>query len=804
MPERYDIAVANGRTAKRWTNRKVTWEEFCDDRQSPRRSAETQAEFTAMGKAQQDEAKNGRCFVAGYLEGGRRGSAFIKSRSLLTLDADYADTDLAADWEMIVGAAGCMWPTHSSAPSKLRYRIVAPLSRVVTPDEYVPLSLKVMEYLTLSRFDTTCSQPERLFYDPSRPSDADYELTIFDGEPLDVDAWLGMYEDWRDASCWPVAYADHAKSAKKLGDPSDKPGVIGAFCRCYGITDAISQFLSDVYEPTRKPDRWTYRGGSSYGGLRAYGDALAKSEHATDPANDGHLYNSFDLVRVHLFGEQDKGHEYKNPAQAPSYKSMEKMALELPDVRSEVAKAAVESAMADFNGEPLVDPTADRSWMDGLGFDVEPKTGVLTPSANNIQLIVENDPALTGKIMRDVRTAMPVVVGNVPWREVEGVSQWRDSDDAGIRRYLENAYGIQGRQKIADAVELEADAHPYDPVREYLEGLPAWDGIRRIDTLLVDHLGAEDTPYVREATRKLLCGAVRRALHPGCAFDYMVIIEGKQGMGKSKFLGDLGGEWFTDGVSIADMARPKDAVEKLMGNWICEVAELDGMAKASVESLKAFITTRVDNVRLPYAHRAGTYPRRQVLVGTVNNTNGYLRDASGNRRFWPIKCDGHYELGTLTGDARDQVWAEALEYERAGEKLYLSSGAEAMAETAQREAMEEDPREWIVSAYLDRLVPPNIRELTVQEREDLADFNREPEDGWARRETVCIAEIWHEALGFPNTKATRSEAYAIASMLRKLGWEPSHVIRTKAYGATKSYRRKQNRGGQMQPSVTTK
>lgn len=779
----YDIALANSSHAATWRNKKMTWQQFCDMQREPRRTNETCDEYQAASKADRDRWKNGPAFVGGYLEGGRRLKGNVKHRSLLALDADYADDALEDDWELLVGATCVAWPTHSSSVRQRKLRIVAPLARDVSPDEYVPLALKVMDTLGLKRFDLTCTQPERLMYSSSCSADAEWSMWEAQGEPLDPDTWLAEYADWRDVSCWPVALPAADKAAKKAGDPREKTGIIGAFCRAYALTQAIEEFLSDTYERAKGLDRWTYKGGSSYGGMRTYNDTWAWSDHATDPANDGHLKNAWDLVRIHRFGQLDAdAKEDTRTGSLPSTKAMEAWALEQPEVSAELTRAQLANAADDFAAD-------DDDWLAQL--EHEPRTGAVSPSARNISLILANDPDVAGKLMRDVRTDIPVVKDcTLPWRDVEGLSNWHDVDDAGLRVWYEDKWGIQGRQKIADAMELAASKQPYDPVREYLESLPVWDGVERLDTVLIDHLGAEDCAYTRAVTRKVLCAAVRRAIHPGCAMDYMLILEGRQGIGKSKILADLGGEWFTDSLTISDMQRPKDASEKLQCNWLAEVAELDGMARTSVESLKAFVTTRVDNYRAAYAKRAAKYPRRSVLIGTVNNVNGYLRDASGNRRFWPVQCNGRYKLGTIAGALRDQIWAEAVDAEPT-EELYLSGELEAVAEDKQTAAMEEDPREPIIAAYLNMPVPEGFNDMPMSDRELYiagVSAGQQP-DGQPRNE-VSIAEIWHEALGYPTSRATRADSYAIANMLKKLHWEPYRTRRIKAYEIVKTYRRR--------------
>ncbi len=784
MTERaYDVAVANGPIARRWANRRMTWREFCERQREPRRTAETAAEYAAMGKAERDRIKSGPAFVGGYLASGRRTKAAVAHRSLLALDADNADADLEADWGLLVGSAACAWPTHSSSAARRRLRVVAPLSRDCTPEEYVPLALKVMETLGLARFDPTTAQPERLMYDASASSDAPFALWVADGAPLDVDAWLALYPDWRDASCWPLpAASGRAPGAARAGDPRAKRGEVGAFCRAYGVEECIEEFLSDVYEPARESGRYTYRAGSAYGGGRGYDGGWAGSDHATDPANTGHLANAWDLVRIHRYGGLDEGApEGARAGSRPSDAAMREWARTLPRVSEELSRAQLGEAANDFEGE-------GAEWLSRL--EHEARTGAVASSAGNIRLILENDPEMAGRLRHDVRTDAPALVAcELPWRRVGGESPWGDVDDAGLRAWLEVKYGVQGRQKVLDAVALEAIKRPYDPVREFVEGLPAWDGVKRVERLLVERLGAPDTAYVRAVTRKVLCGAVRRALRPGCKFDYMLIIEGAQGLGKSSLLADLAGEWFTDGVSIGDMARPKDAAEKLQRNWIAEVAELDGMQKTSIEALKAFVTVREDNYRAAYARRAVKRPRRGILVGTVNNVNGYLRDASGNRRFWPVKATRAYRAGSMDEAERLQVWAEARALEP-GEELFLTPELERCAAAAQREAMESDPREGLVEAYLSRPVPCDLASWGLAQRELFFEGDGGDAGGLVERAECSVPEVWHEALGGAAAKATRADSYAVAAMLRRLGWEPTGATRRlKAYGVTRVYGR---------------
>lgn len=789
MARAYQISMANSRCASTWKARMYTWEDLVDLLSDVRRTTETVADFDAMPKRERDKIKDGPAFVGGKLAGGKRRKGCVECRSLVVLDADNSDAELFGDWKMLVGCAAVLYPTHSSRAGALKHRLVIPLTRDVSADEYVPLAMRIAQTLGLARFDETTYQPERLMYLPSASSDADVHVDVCNGRPLDPDEWLATYGDWRCVEQWPVQPKGVERKAEKAPDPRNKKGPVGAFCRTYSIEDAIETYLPEIYCKAGRDGRYTFTDGSSVGGLVCYSHLWAYSNHATDPAS-GKLANAFDLVRIHRFGGLDEDAAEDAPITSlPSYNAMCEWVSRIDEVSVELARGAAQAAAEDFDAAPV-----DDSWMARLTKNM--KTGLIESSASNILLILENDVRISGRLRRDVESGMLWAVGEkLPWREIPtGADLWGDTDDASLRIYLETRYGIVAKGKIEDAVAMTAAAAPYDPLRERLEHLPEWDGVERIDTLLIDALGAEDSYYVRQVTRKTLVGAIRRALRPGCKWDYMLILEGAQGLGKSSFWEMIAGaRFFTDSLTLRDVENPKIAAEKMRGNWIVEVAELDGMAKASIERLKSFLTTKEDNFRAAYARHASVFKRRCIVVGTVNNLNGYLRDATGNRRFWPVRVSEKLDRALLTPDYIDQVWAEAKALDAAGETPYLDEVAEAQAREWQREAMEADPREGLVRAYLDTPLPADYAQMNADERDafwTFSDERAEPnEDSWVRNE-VSIIEIWHEALRQPKERPTRQDSYQIAAILTRLGWIPTGAAkRLKLYGVQKVYAR---------------
>ena len=233
-------------------------------------------------------------------------------------------------------------------------------------------------------------------------------------------------------------------------------------------------------------------------------------------------------------------------------------------------------------------------------------------------------------------------------------------------------------------------------MREYLDGC-VWDGVPRVETLLVDYLGAEDTPYTRAVTRKALTAAAARIYDPGCKFDYMLTLRGRQGIGKSALIARLGGRWFSDSFTTL---QGKDAYEQVLGVWIMEVGELAGMRRAEAETIKLYISKQVDRFRPAYGRRTQEFPRQCIFIGTTNEAQ-FLRDRTGNRRFWIVDTPNEPRRSLwdeLTPETVRRVWAEAAELYHAGETLYLPPELESVARRVQESFEEENlPRHWTSS-----------------------------------------------------------------------------------------------------------
>lgn len=769
------LAIATGRSRKEtdWKNRQLSWSELLVKLSQTVYTPETVAEYDALPKSQQDEIKDVGGLVGGPISGGKRKTGAVSWRHLLTLDADFATTTFWDDFTLFNDFAACVYSTHKHRPGKPRLRLIIPLSRPVSPDEYQALARKVAQLVGIDLFDDTTYQPQRLMYWPSTSADGEFYFRLQDGPWLDPDEMLAQYgpgEAWKDQALWPESSRTHSqrqKAAAKQGDPLEKPGIVGAFCRTYTIQEAIETFLADVYEPCAIEGRYTYSAGSSAGGLVLYEDKFAFSHHGTDPIS-GRLVNSFDLVRLHNFGELDNDVEPGTPSnKLPSYRAMIDLAVDDPLIKKTLGQEKLADAQTDFAAMDAADADA---WLARMEID---RTGGYKSSPANVLLILEHDQRLAGKVALDDFAHRVTVRENLPWRKAAQGRYWGDADDAGLRNYLHKIYGIKDQRVVADALSEALFENTLHPVKEYLTGL-AWDGVPRIDALLVDYLGAEDSEYTRAVTRKMLTAAVARVMNPGCKFDNMLVMVGPQGIGKSYLLKKLGREWFSDSLTTV---QGKEAYEQLQGAWILEVGELSAMRRAEVEAVKHFLSKQIDSFRVAYGRHISIFPRQCVFFGSTNKEE-FLVDKTGNRRFWPVKtrvqpCTRDL-FAELTEEEINQIWAEAMAAWRAGEPLFLDSRLTEQALIKQEQHMEESEKFGPVLEYLDRKLPADWEQRDLYQRRAYltgGDFGAEPE-GTVERSRVCALEVWCEVFGGDQKTFTMTQQREVKDILRRVpGWK---------------------------------
>lgn len=466
------------------------------------------------------------------------------------------------------------------------------------------------------------------------------------------------------------------------------------------------------------------------------------------------------------------------------------------------------SAQAAKKDEP------DPDWVQRLHRNEE---GELKSTLPNVSLMVDNDPRMRAlpafnefkqevvqrgapRVAKKKRQSAhdPVNLEGSLWDVVDPLNgdPWTDSHDTAIRAIIETktqmkGYGIKVTDRdLRGAIDMTARKRSFHPVKELLESEP-WDGKLRAETVFIDYLGCDDNDYYRQAALMTLVGAVARIYRPGHKFDFVPILEGVQGKGKSTFIEILGLQWYNE--LAGDISDPKQMVEIMQGSWILEIGELSAMQRSEVNDLKAFVTRTHDKVRLAWEKRAREFPRQCIFIGSTNDRE-YLKDQTGGRRFWPIECKiiGQIDNPKLRREIM-QIWAEALHIYRQMEAehkgrtlpLYLTATAGDIATDMQESRRVETAEEMLagkISAWLDQ-------PIGVDERFDDLD----PASPKEYRQETCIAEIWEDMMArdgaIPHTESTK-----IGRAMLLVGWPRTHGPATgftvnKKYGKCRVYTR---------------
>ena len=779
-----ELAIAYGanRQAKTWTNKTTTFSALKERLKVTIRTPESAEEYAKLPKSQRDQAKDHGGFVAGALKGGRRKVDTVELRSMLALDGDRVTPEFVDGFEAYTPYASVLYTTHSHTPEKPRVRLLFPLTRDVTPEEFAAVSRYLAQSLGIDQFDECSYQPNQLMYWPSTPSNGEFLYKEAEKDWLDPDVILRAHPEWRDPTRLPTSSREsraNTVTSQKVKDPLTKDGIVGAFNRAYFPIDlAIETFLSDVYEPAAGGNRYHLIESSSMAGVEIIdGGKFSYSHHAKDPAYL-RLCNAFDLVRIHRFGDEDRA----------SFNGMCEFALKDDRVKQQLAEERMAAASEEFRAAE-----GDTDWMKRLKY--EPRTGELENSVFNLNLILENDPEFRGFAFNELANRIQVT-GALPWARPEGNVFWRDADTAQLKSVIDIRYLPFSNRNYDISFTKVADDRHFHPIRDYLDGLPEWDGVKRVEEVFIKNLLADDTEYVRAATRKTFAAAVARVYCPGTKFDSVPVLDGDQGIGKSSIVKDLvGAEYYSETLSLTDM-DDKSGAEKLQGFWAVEIGELAGMKKADIEKVKAFLSTCDDKYRPSYGRVVESHPRQCVIVATVNGERGYLRDITGNRRFWIIKVHQKKQrkAWSFTEEFRQQFWAEAKAIWQSGEKLYLEDAVLEQAEDAQRGAMEVDERLGMVEEYLERRLPEDWERMDLFSRKSYlsgTEFGAPGHEGTVERTAVSNAEIWCECLGrsFQDLKPT--DSYAIAALMAQIpGWERTADRRKLAiYGRQRLYKR---------------
>ena len=398
-------------------------------------------------------------------------------------------------------------------------------------------------------------------------------------------------------------------------------------------------------------------------------------------------------------------------------------------------------------------------------------TDEIAQTVANCEEVIRYDDKLFGRLCYNEVSCSPYVYGNLPWKSNRGWREWDNGDDTNLWAYIEKHYGLKSNEKIMAGFNNVIRSRVVNPIKEMLENAhDIWDGNKHVENLLPLITGADKTEYNTAVLRLFMLGAVSRIYHPGCKFDYMLVLVGEQGKYKSSFFRflALNDDWLNDNFSSLDGDK---AFEKLRGMWIVEMAELQATKRAKdVESIKSFITSRNDSYRPPYARRTELHPRMCVLAGTSNPVD-FLVDKTGNRRFLPVSCgtnpvNNPFDDEQATRAEVVQAWGEIMdEFLRAGGKvrLVLPKEMERQALKMQSAYQEDDPAVGMIQEWLN---------TTTEER-------------------VCAVQIWREALGHDYDKYEHKNINAIHEIMRNsiTGWREVGKQRCGKYGFQRSYER---------------
>lgn len=776
-----NISVGTSRKDTSWKPQTISIGDLWDRLKSPARGVETLTQYLALKKAQQDDLKDVGGFVAGTLNGGHRKAGAVTGRDMVTLDFDTIPpygTDGILQAIENMGCGFCVYSTRKHMPTAPRLRILIPLDRTVTADEYEPIARHIAAQIGIQMADPTTFQPSRLMYWPSCSADGEYIFKYKDAPLIMADQILATYTDWHDFTSWPQVpgAVSYQKLAMKQGDPDTKPGVVGAFNRAYGdVFNVMDKLLPGIYEPVdNDPNRFTYLGGSTTGGAVIYDNGkFLFSHHATDPCS-GRLVNAFDLVRLHKFGDKDDAALDGTPNnRLPSYKAMCEFAVADPLVSALMAQERHDQAVQDFEGVEATNDADAVNWMQKL--QCNPQTGAIKSTIDNVIIILDNDPMLKGKFALNQFAGRGEILGTLPWSKDGTRRLWSDTDSNGLYWYLEKAYNITGRGNIDAALDIHAATHAFNEVQNYINRL-SWDGVPRLDTLFIDYLGAEDDPvgYCRAVCRKAFTAAIARAMTPGSKYDCMLILCGSQGLGKSTLLDRMSKGWFNDSIRTFE---GKEASELLQGVWLVEVAELDAFRRTDVARIKQFLSLRADRYRAAYGRNVKELPRCCVFFGTCNQMD-FLQDTTGNRRFWPVDVgEQPHDKNVwqdLTDEVIDQIWAEAKIRWQMGEQLYLTGEVEKEAQRRQESHREASPKEGLIEEFVSRQVPDDWSRWPLDRRRDFWANNATGDYNLVNRDRICALEVWCE-LFFSNQRDIKPQDVREinATLANMQGWKRS-------------------------------
>lgn len=757
------------------------------------RTKETVLEYKNGDRVFKLKCKDKGGFIAGKSENNQRDNASIKSRNMITLDMDYCPSNIVSilrkkqDKENKLNFKFFIYSTHSHTPEEPRLRVVVPLSEEISVEKYEPVARAIAEIIGIEYFDATTFQANRIMYFPSVSIDGDYvcEGFGFDTyEVLDPNVMLDKYMDYMNIAEFQKPHyidglrVDRIKKGTTKSSTKTKYRIVNAFNMEYSITQAIENFIPDVYVEGKHNDRYTYTDGESKDGLIILSNQYAYSHHATDPAQ-GRLLNAFDIVRIHKFGNQDtditEQFALEQYNKSTSYSAMvEYIRGNLPSVMKHMTEFQnITKNKKEFEtGEATVEKNTveEEDWkmtldFTGTGPDRRPKS-----NARNIKAIFSNDPYFKDLFYFDSLRDSICFDRSPSWNpEKQKGDLVTDDDDSEIRIYLNSIYQIVGKDLIYDSVVHQAGKKRRHPIKTFFATLPEWDKMPRIETIICELYGIKPNAFYKEASKSWWVGIVQRIMRPGSKYDMMLIISGEQGIGKSqlgKSIATL--NWNGDMTTIdsqpnyfGDDELPfdkKDAYEQLNGIMIYELPEFEKYYKKSdTSTIKSFLSKTSDKYRRSYGRRVAEYKRQNVFIATTN-VNQPLRDRTGNRRFLPFystlprNTSRLYDPCYWTEDIRNQCLAEALYYYEEGFNPMsgFSKEANKLWDELNNKATTDNDSLPIVEMYVNNKFPKQYFSYTFYDMKKYfneavrEDFNgnfivREERREFSIKEIYCVA-----------------------------------------------------------------
>ena len=693
----------------------LTWEEFSKRFTTPFVDAEvTSEEYHANKAAQGDLKAKPGFFLGGSLKSGSRLAVDCINKCIVTLDIDDASPELMSEVFSpfdgpLSGFAYAAHTTRSHLPEKPKLRIAIPLATTVDIDTALVITRFLARAIdkNMRTVDRVSFRAAQIMYWSSINSDGakDFRAFVNEGKaPLDPKRFLAAVKWDGKLESAPLHHLEDSpvrSSALKLGDPREKPGLIGAFNQAYDIPAAIQAFIPDAYEKV-DDNRYRWLGGSSgSGGALTFDDGWGElriySNHGTDPGYMQSLH-PYDMVRVHKFGHLDEkerdprtGKYLKEVTSRASFKAMADLVIADEKCRPFVADKALDpEALANDSAFDVPEdaPTLKETLHTNEGLEVtsddpswrmlldRTEKGDTKKTHNNIAIILKYHGAFRdcfayNEMLECVVLVKPIKskVANVhtgPIKDTTNGDRFNDWHITQIQNILSSprkregkstgglGLGLVGREEVDNQVSLAAWNRKFHPIKRYLKGL-SWDGVPRVATMLTTYCGAEDTPLNRDIALKFMLGAIARTMQPGCKFDFALVFKSQQGGGKSTFISTMGGQWSKE-VKVG-FDDPIKFAEAIRGAWWIELPELSQFRKNEIEEVKAGVSATHDHYRPPYARTSRTFLRQCVMAGSTNQ-NEFLRDDE-NRRFWVVDITGKEVDVTSVERDRDQLFAEA-------------------------------------------------------------------------------------------------------------------------------------------------